>query len=146
MGFWYPDLQLGFYCPIDFDIPCKLASSENSTPVFFFEALCVASAIHSIDKHCLSTRTAVIYSDNSNTVDMFNSLRALPPYNPILTSSVDSLLSQSIDIRVLHIDGSKNSVADALSRGKFELAKSLAGNLSIINFTPPRNALGAVKK
>ncbi|KAF9468462.1 hypothetical protein BDZ94DRAFT_1370126 [Collybia nuda] len=103
MGFWYPDLQLGFYCPIDFKIPATLpVSSDSSSAIFFFEALCVASAIHAIQTHCLSTRNVVIYLDNTNTVDMFNSLRALPAYNAILISAVDVLISQSYDLRVQH--------------------------------------------
>ncbi|KAF9458604.1 hypothetical protein BDZ94DRAFT_1284780 [Collybia nuda] len=115
MGFWYPDLQLG------------------SSPIFFYEALCVALAVHAIQDHCLSTKNVVIYSDNTNTVDMFNSLRALPPYNPILISSVDVLISQSYDLRVLHIEGTKNSVADALSRGNFTLAQSLVPSVRMVD-------------
>jgi hypothetical protein len=112
-----------------------------------FKALCVALAIHSIQAHCLTTQTAVIYTNNTNSVDMFNSLWALPAYNPILISSVDILIAQSLDLRVLHIEGEKNSVADTLSCGNFELAKSLApGGLTIINFSPPQDALGVVKK
>jgi hypothetical protein len=82
-----------------------------------------------------------------NTVDMFNLLCVLPAYNPILTSSVDCIISHSFDLQVLHIEGEKNSIAYAISHGKFDLAKSLApGGLTIINLTPPQDALGAVKK
>jgi hypothetical protein len=147
MGFWYPELQLGFFCPVDFPIPAALTTSiEGSTPIFFLEALCVASAIHQIPESCLDTHTAVIYTDNMNSVDMFNSLRALPAYNPLLTSTVDKIISHSFDIRVLHIEGEKNTVADAISRGNFDVAKSLvSGGLTIIDFTPPQDALGAAK-
>ena len=50
--------------------------------IFFFEALVVCSAIH---LSCNFTKTSclIIYTDNSNTFDIFNSLCALPLYNRI---------------------------------------------------------------
>jgi hypothetical protein len=148
MGFWYPDLQLGFFCPVDFLIPSSISKLDDGTvPIFFLEALCVASAIHHIPTSCLETRMAVIYTDNMNTVDMFNSLCTLPTYNPILTPSVDVIISNSFDTCILHIEGKKNSIANVISCRNFKLTKSLTpGGLTIINFTPPQEALGAAKK
>jgi hypothetical protein len=148
MGFWYPELQLGFFCPINFPIPAALAMRiEETTPIFFLDALCVASAIHQIPESCLDTHTAVIYTDNMNSADMFNLLCTLPAYNPILTSTVDKIISHSFNIHVLHIKGEKNMVADTISHSNFDVAKSLvSGGLTIINFTPPQDVLGAAKK
>lgn len=56
----------------------------------------------------------IIYSDSFTAVTMFNSLRALPDYNCILKASVDFLLENNNDLRVLHVAGGDNGVADAL--------------------------------
>jgi hypothetical protein len=67
---------------------------------------------------------------------MFSSLRALPEYNCILKAAVDILLRSRLNLRVLHIAGEKNDVADALSRGKFIRALQLQPGLSIRTFEP----------
>ena len=88
----------------------------------------------------------VIYTDNLNTVQIFNSLACLPAYNHILRYSVDILLSTKIDLRVLHVSGEHNTVADALSRCQFLTALDAAPGLQIAPFEPPRWTLGAVEK
>ncbi|PBK71385.1 hypothetical protein ARMSODRAFT_883689, partial [Armillaria solidipes] len=55
-----------------------------------------------------------IWTDNSNTVNIFNSLKASPFYNLILKSAVDMMISHNIDLHVLHIPGSENDVVDTL--------------------------------
>jgi len=56
-----------------------------------------------------------ILTDSSNTFNIFNTLHALPAYNPILITAVDLLISSGIQLRVFHIPRNKNKVADALS-------------------------------
>jgi hypothetical protein len=68
-----------------------------------------------------------ILTDNENTVHMFDSLSAL----------VDILMLGNIDLRVLHIPGSDNEIADSLSRKDFAKARSLNRNLTIESFQPP---------
>ena len=72
MGFWYPDLDIGFYSPTP--------SYEQPDLIFYFEALCVHSALFDAHRRTpLGTSGQfIIYTDNSNTVDIFNTLRALP--------------------------------------------------------------------
>ena len=41
MGFWYSELQIGFYSPTPWDVDSKL--------IYYFEALCVLSAL--LDAH-----------------------------------------------------------------------------------------------
>jgi hypothetical protein len=144
MGFWYPELGIGGYSPINFEPPMAFESTD--TMIFFYKALCVVSAIHYLSE-ALLTSTAVIYTNNMNTVDIFNSLSALPAYNPILKSAIDCMLDYSYNVRVLHIEGSKNGIADALSRKTFSLVMTLAPNgaISIIPFLPPQDALGLTK-
>ena len=82
-----------------------------------------------------------IFTDNMNTIQIFNSLSALPAYNKILKSSVDYLLSDinnPIDLQVIHIAGKLNVVADALSRGNLHTANAIAPGIVVENFSPPR--------
>jgi hypothetical protein len=82
---------------------------------------------------------------SSNTVDIFNSLRASTPYNRILISAINVVLDHDIDFRVLHVRGVDNPIADAVSRFKNDLAVSLCPGLVIQNFEPPQDAMGAVR-
>jgi hypothetical protein len=74
---------------------------------------------------------------------------------PLRTSSLQSdpeissgrpSLSHNIDLRVLHVAGKRNTVADAISRQNFVSTKLLAPGLAINPFEPPQDALGALKK
>jgi hypothetical protein len=138
MGFWYPSLDIGFYAP----------TPENSevTAIFYFEALCVLCALRDVQYRAHKGARVVIYTDNLNTVQIFNSLACLPSYNHILRRSVDILLSTEIDLRVLHVSGENNVTADALSRCQFASALNASPGLRISPFTPPRWTLGAAKK
>ena len=79
---------------------------------------------------------------------MFNSFSALPIYNEILKSTVDHLLSNPenpIQLRVLHIPGDLNTIADALSRGNLHTVVDNVPHININLFSPPqiRRELGA---
>ena len=68
MGFWYPAGCLGFVLPIDLMMA--------SPGIFYYEALTIVSAIYWA-VHNLPLRPSsqlAIYTNNANTVDMFNSL------------------------------------------------------------------------
>ncbi len=140
MGFWVPRIACGFICPTP-DLP------EDDKVIFFFEALCICAAIHWVaDTLSPELRKRVtILTDNTNTVDIFNSSSSLTDYNPILKSAINVMVSHSIDLHVLHIPGSENDVADALSRSKFSRARELVPRLLILPFEPPHNVLGALK-
>ena len=77
---------------------------------------------------------------------MFNSLSANPTMNPILVSSVDILIDCHTQLRVDHIPGEFNVIADALSRGLLQTALSLDPHMTILPFIPPRNALGGPRE
>ena len=55
------------------------------------------------------------------------------------------LLEVEVDLRVFHIPGQDNIIADALSRYKNNLATLLSPNLIIGTFLPPQDALGPKK-
>jgi hypothetical protein len=130
MGFWYPNLRLAFYSPT----PCY----EKPDVIFYFEALCVHSALFNAHRRTFAKDGSrfIIYTDNSNTVDVFSSLRALPPYNHLLKTAVDILHASDSDMRVLHIPGVDNAVADAISRADFSRAINLVPDLKISTFEP----------
>jgi hypothetical protein len=138
MAFWFPSLNLGFQC--------NLPGSISSETIFFFEALAVTSAIIDAVRRMEPHGRLAIFTDNSNTVAMFNTLAALPPYNWMLMLAMDVVLGRSIDLRVFHVPGVHNTVADHLSRWKNDEARKASPGLVISSFQPPRNALGASKK
>ena len=59
---------------------------------------------------------------------------------------VNEIVEYSYDICVLHIDGDKNDVADALSCGQFDCAHQLVPDLSIEEFSPPQDILLSIRK
>jgi hypothetical protein len=77
-----------------------------------------------------------------NTVDMFHSLKAHASYNHLLLFAVRLLLPQTTSLRVFHIPGLDNTVADAVSRGLFHVASALHPALRISHFKPPWDAMG----
>ncbi|KAJ7865512.1 hypothetical protein B0H13DRAFT_1637057 [Mycena leptocephala] len=101
MGFWEPATELGWFCGEE-DLPCEVTADT----IFYLDALCVAPAFEHVDPE-FELRKIVVYTDNTNTVDIFNSLCALPAYNSILTSSIDVLFDSEFDIRVLYVEGEK---------------------------------------
>ena len=128
MGFWEPETNSAYY-------------SENppDTPplIYFVEALCVLSTIEHSCKTMSPYQTLLIYTDNTNVVDIFSSLRCQPAFNAIIKRAVSARVKAQVDVRVLHVPGEKNNIADTISRAKFDDAKSLSPELSIRTFTPP---------
>jgi hypothetical protein len=129
LGFWYPISKDGYYAPTPVNIP--------SNAIFYYEALCVLSAIMNVQSKAPRNSKILIYTDNTNSVDIFRSLRCLPDYNPLLKSAVDILIANNFSLRVLHVPGEDNIVADALSRVQFSVALSYEPGLKLFDFNPP---------
>ncbi|CAL1702706.1 unnamed protein product [Somion occarium] len=141
IGLYFPWSHLGFWS----ELPCHTPTST----IYFFEALAICAAIHRI--HFWRTAShfvqcLAILSDNTNAVHAFNTLKVTPPYNPILTSAIDIMIEGCLQVRVDHINGEDNQISDTLSRGQLDQARLLNPKITILHFTPPRDALGAVKK
>ena len=68
MGFWFPDKSVSYYSPVH-----ETITEEH---IFYYEALCVLSAIHYVmDFLCVPPTSKIfIYTDNDNTVAIFNTL------------------------------------------------------------------------
>ena len=136
MGIWFPGEYAGFQAPLPPDGPKDL--------IFYYEALAICLAIHLGVKY--GTKWIAIYSDNTNSVDMFSSLCAKPEYNKILMSAIDIANDHSIDFKVYYIPSVDNIIADPLSCFRNALALLLAPKLVIKPFQPPQDALGVSKK
>lgn len=87
-----------------------------------------------------------IFTDNSNTVEMFYSMCTLPLYNPLFIYAVDLLISSQVKLRIYHIPGTKNTIADCISQWQIADAAALARGLTISTVIPPQVTLGATKK
>ena len=136
MGFWYPFSKEGYYAPTPVNSP--------SNAIFYYESLCVLSALHHVQSKARQGSKILIYTDNANTVDMFRSLRCLPAYNPLLKSAVDVLIKRDFSLRVLHVPGENNVIADALSRIQFSIALEKEPCLRLYDFHPPELVGSAV--
>ena len=132
LSFWYPGLSARFYSSIPEDPP--------KDSIFYFEALSVLSAILHSTIFGFPINKLIIYMDNLNKVQMFNSFSALPAYNEILKTTVDHLLSDlnnPIQLCVIHVSGDDNTVADALSCGLLHTIVDNVPNIAISPFSPP---------
>jgi len=87
----------------------------------------------------------LIYTDNDNTVMIFNTMCCLPWYNSILISAADVLMKGNLHLHDLHIPGEQNYVADAILWNNFNLARQYVPGIAISPFTPPQLMLGAAQ-
>ena len=131
LGFWYPAGNVGFMHPID---------TTSPTPgIFYHEALTVVSTIywsvHNLPI-CPGSRLAA-YTNNANTVNMFNSLHGQPLYNPLLITVVELLLKFDIALHVFHIPGEDNFIADALSCLRYDIVQYHMPTMHVSFFIPP---------
>jgi hypothetical protein len=138
IAYWFPAANIGFQSPLPGNAP--------TGTIFYFEALAVTAAILDAVHRIASDGRLAVFSDNLNTVSMFNSLAALPPYNWLLMVSVDAIMERQVDFRVFYVPGVDNVVADHLSRWRNAEAECAAPGLTVQPFLPPRNTLGAVRK
>jgi hypothetical protein len=138
MGFWYHNTDVGYYSPTPTSPPVE--------HIFYFEALCALSALRHAVESFPNKRRFVIYSDNMNSVNIFSSLRANPAYNHILQAASDIMIKHNIDLRVLHVPGSSNTIADAISRLNIATVLDIIPSFRLSYFQPPRFPLGALQK
>ena len=136
MGIGFLGEYAGFQCP--------LPTEGLRNLILFYKALAVYTAF------CLGEEYGcnwiAIYSDNTNMVDMFSSLRTQPTYNCILMAWVDFTLSTSIAMKVYFMLGTQNVIVDHLSNFQNHEALHLVPNLGINTFQPPQDVMGAQKK
>ncbi|KJA21356.1 hypothetical protein HYPSUDRAFT_140868 [Hypholoma sublateritium FD-334 SS-4] len=137
MGFWLPShWDVGFQT--------RIAPGSSSHLIYYYEAYAVLSAFHWI-LHTTAPppKRVVIYSDSSNTCGLFRTLRAPVDENPIALTAADLMLRFGCQLRVAHVAGEQNVVADALSRFDNNTAHMYRPYLVINDFQPPQLLLGA---
>jgi hypothetical protein len=86
-----------------------------------------------------------MYTDNMNTVSIWNSLKASAPYNSTLMLAINSLIQYHTDMQVLHVLGVNNQVADALSHFNNALALHLVPGIKLKLFETPQSLLKPIK-
>ena len=84
-----------------------------------------------------------MFTDNINTVQLFNLLSALPAFNWMLIQVAALVLRQELDFWVFHVPGVHNAVADALSHLQNAQLAASHPELTISTFQPPQLVLGA---
>ena len=142
IGFWLPDKCIGYYSPV----PKTQRMSRSST--LKLSASYQRYIMQLISYACPPSLHVLIYTDNDNTVAIFNTLRCLPQYNPILSDAATVSMASDIHLRVLHIPGDLNYVANVISHKKFSLAQQYVPGITILvsSFQPHQLPLGAPKR
>lgn len=138
MGIWFPGEYAGFQAALPSDGPKDL--------IFYYEALVVCFTIHF--GIIYNAKHIAVYSNNTNSVNMFSSLCAKPIYNRILImmSTINLILQHQLQFKVYYIPGVDNVIADHLSHFQNKAAILLVPKLVINSFQPPLDAMGAAKK
>ena len=72
-----------------------------------------------------------------NTIEIWHSLAPQNDNIPLMLYAVELMMDQNINIQVVHILGSENLVADALSCSLFHTAINHEPALQVSSFTPP---------
>jgi hypothetical protein len=135
LGLWVPAFDTGYIRPKPTSLPTE--------HIFYAEAFVVSCAVHWATTLPSPPNKLAIYTDNLNTVNMFNSMKASGPYNFLLRFVVDLLIDFDIDLRVYHISGNHNLIADALSRFNVTFLLSHYPNITINSYTPPPHMVEA---
>ena len=117
LGFYFERTAEGFQCQVPEHPP--------KDTIFYFEALAVVSVVDAVTRLPSIPSRLLVFSDNTNSVDIFHSLRSLPPYNGLLKFTVSLLIAHGISLRVVHVPGVDNSIADSLSRFENEKAPAV---------------------
>jgi hypothetical protein len=104
LGFFFEQSKEGFQSSVPLNPP--------KDSIFFFEALAVVSVVDAVTRLTSVPARLLVFSDNTNTVDIFHSLRCLPPYNGLLKYTVSLLVKYNISLRVVFVAGVANNIAD----------------------------------
>lgn len=138
MGFWCPRFNAGF---LTIGLP-PAPSHLLDHNIYWFESLCVLSTLLWAASLPRRPSRLAIFTDNLNTVQVFASLRAYGAYNDIIRYACSVLILTHIDLRVWHILGDRNIIADALSRQMLHVVRNYYPTIQLSTFIPPRLSMG----
>jgi len=65
---------------------------------FFYEVLAATSTFNNLQGMGIYDLKIMVYTDSMNTIDIFNSLRCQPIFNPLLHFCVDSCIKYKLDL------------------------------------------------
>jgi hypothetical protein len=134
LGFWCAMGNEAYYADLPWPVPEKT--------IFFYEAFVVLCAIRYAIALPSKPKRLLIFSNNFNTVNMFASFSAKVAYYEILMEVSNLIRDSGTDLRVEHISGSDNLIADFLSRKNFDEVRKMFPFLPMHDFqpVPPRRA------
>ena len=139
MGFWYPLLALGLQATVH----QTFAQQEGS--ISYLESLRICAAILDAAPCLLPDQCLAVFTDNISTVQLCNSLSALPAFNWMSILVADTLLSWGINLWVFYVLGVRNEITDVLSHLQNCQLTSSHLELVISTFQPPWVALGVAR-
>lgn len=90
IGLWSLELHLGYYA--------QITNRAVDSKIFYYKAYAIVCAIHWASSHSPALKHVAIFSDNTNTVDIFNSMRAHADFNNLLKYAIDLLMTCDINI------------------------------------------------
>jgi hypothetical protein len=108
--------------------------------IYYLETLSVVCAIQlAVDR---KWSRVVIHTDSLNTVDLFSSHSPTELLRPLFSYAVLILIRSGLELKVLHVAGRDNVVADAASRQLWEVVAQYAPTAHKIQVYPPTELLG----
>lgn len=134
VGMWSPKLQTGYYANIH--------TRKVNSKIFYYKAYIIVCAIHWASTQLPMPQRIVIFSDNTNTVNILNSMCAHREFNELLKFAIDILMTHDIDIWVIHIAGVNNIIADHLLQRKILSVHDIDNSLILLTYTPLLSLLG----
>lgn len=135
LGIWNTKSNEGFY----YILP------PPSRDIYWAELASVVTAI--LMSRDDKAQKVLIFTDSENVVNLFSSHRAIDLVRLMFKTAVEVMLLDNIDIKVKHVSGDRNIIADLLSRNNLDGAKLKLPTLKIkpLLCLPP-NMDGGIKR
>lgn len=129
-------------CPSGFGIwdPASLIGYHSKLPlpsrdIYWAELLAVG---HAIDIAIKANRKKIIVcSDSENVCNLSISHRELTVVRKLFQYIINFIIEANVDVRVIHVPGSKNVIADLLSRNNLDHVKHLQPKVSLYQIRQP---------
>lgn len=119
-------------------------ASAPTIDIFWREMLAILSLVHHVGSFTKPPRRLLVHSDSLDSVAAFNSLSVEKElHNVVLLGVAEVILRTGIDLRVRHIPGKDNIMADLLSRNLLQDFGRQFPSYRVRTFEPPRELLPA---
>lgn len=112
LGVWVPDTQEGFHHTLP----------PPSREIYWGELTSVVAAI--LLGKSRNAKRILIFTDSENVVNLFNSHRAIESVRNMFKTAITTMLESETDVKVKHVPGERNTIADDLSRNNLDLVRS----------------------